>query len=77
MEDHPEWLTANGYELPENFDELLEEELANGVDTYAADWFMDVCYDNRSSREYEVQKHMNKGGNSDVCTASKESRNHS
>jgi hypothetical protein len=76
MEGHPEWETADGLELPGNYNELLEEELADSLGSYAADYFMDICFDNKSAWEYDVQKHMKYDGNSDVCTASKESRNH-
>jgi hypothetical protein len=75
LDAHPEWQTEDGYELPENYDDLLKEEVANHLDTYPWDCFWEVCYDNKSYWQSIVRKHMEKDGNSDVCIVSKESRN--
>ncbi|KAI4738869.1 hypothetical protein E4T50_10658 [Aureobasidium sp. EXF-12298] len=66
FEDHPEWQTEDGLKLPENYDDLLEEAMAEELDMYAGDYYWEVCSDNKFSWQYNLRKHMENDGNSDV-----------
>lgn len=68
---HPEWSTADGFNFPANYQNLLDEEVASRLDELADEYPWEGCYETKMEWDTEVRKHMGADGNNDVCTSSK------
>ncbi|KAK6006155.1 hypothetical protein QM012_006565 [Aureobasidium pullulans] len=63
---HPEWSTAEGFEFPENYQNLLDEEVASRLDELADEYTWEYCFETKMKWVPEVRKHMCADGNNDV-----------
>jgi hypothetical protein len=68
---HPEWSTADGFDFPANYQDLLDEEVTSRLDELADKDTWGYCLETKMEWDAEVRKHMGADGNNDVCTLSK------
>lgn len=68
LKAHPEWSTADGLDFPADYQDLLDEEVANRLDEYADEYMWEFCFQTKMEWEAKTRKHMTNNGNDDVCT---------
>lgn len=74
LEAHPEWQTAPGMQYPEEFINVLEHRLVQSVEGIYGDYLWELCDDRKQRWQSDVLTYMDRDGNGDVCTASRERR---
>ncbi|KAH0016090.1 hypothetical protein KCU78_g7975, partial [Aureobasidium melanogenum] len=63
---HPEWSTADGFDFPANYQDLLDEEVVSRLDELADKDTWEYCFETKMEWDAEVRKHMGADGNNDI-----------
>ncbi|KAG9518736.1 hypothetical protein KCV07_g5331, partial [Aureobasidium melanogenum] len=66
LKAHHEWRTANCFDFPANYQELLDEEVTSRLDELADEYAWEGCFQTKMEWEGKIRKHMAANGNNDI-----------